>query len=100
MSAAPPTFKAWLAQPIDAAAKAAGGESTHFTDGSLPVLVVGAGPAGLAVMARMKQAGIAFEGAEKSSVVGQTTTHLHTSYTAQVEQMRPPLTAAAFSTGS
>ena len=71
MSAAPPNFKAWLAQPTDGSTDAASGVSSPFTKASLSVLVVGAGPAGLAVMGRLKQAGIAFEAAEKSSAVGQ-----------------------------
>ena len=74
MSAVPANFQAWLAQPVSEGADAATGvppESLSFTDARLPVLVVGAGPAGLAMMARLKQAGIAFEGAERSPVVGQ-----------------------------
>ena len=74
MSAAPPNFKAWLAQPAGDNNNAASGVSSPFTNASLPVLVVGAGPAGLAAMGRLKQAGIPFECAEKSPVVGQSTT--------------------------
>jgi cation diffusion facilitator CzcD-associated flavoprotein CzcO len=46
--------------------------STEFeiTDVHLPVLVVGAGPAGLAAMAALKRAGVAFEGVESHSRVG------------------------------
>jgi NADPH-dependent glutamate synthase beta subunit-like oxidoreductase len=70
MSVAPPNFKAWLAQAADGGTDTESSESSPFTNASLPVLVVGAGPAGLAVMGRLKQAGIAFEAAEKSPVVG------------------------------
>ena len=41
-----------------------------FTESQLPVLVVGAGPAGLAMMGELKAAGIPFQCAESSTAVG------------------------------
>ena len=58
-------FTAWLASPRGEAPCACNG-----TDPSLPVLVVGAGPAGLAGMAALREAGIAFEAVESHSRVG------------------------------
>jgi len=58
-------FRGWLAQPIAASTVA-----VATTDPALPVLVVGAGPAGLAAMAALKQAGVAFQGVEGHSRVG------------------------------
>jgi hypothetical protein len=59
----PRTFDAWLRQP---------GSSTPLpkTDSHLPVLVVGAGPAGMAAMTALRQAGVNFEGIEYHSQVG------------------------------
>ncbi len=55
----------WLAQPCDAASTAVG---TVRSD--LPVLVVGAGPAGLAGMAALRQAGVPFAGVEGHAHLG------------------------------
>jgi cation diffusion facilitator CzcD-associated flavoprotein CzcO len=59
------SFRRWLSQPI-----AAPTTTVAPTDAALPVLVVGAGPAGLAAMAGLKQAGVAFQGVESHSRVG------------------------------
>jgi hypothetical protein len=59
----PRNFEAWLCQPGNAA-------PLPRTDSQLPVLVVGAGPAGMAAMAGLKRAGIEFEGIEIHSQVG------------------------------
>lgn len=59
----PRTFEAWLGQAGDVA-------PLPRTDHHLPVLVVGAGPAGLAAMAALRQAGVEFEGLEFHSQVG------------------------------
>jgi len=56
-------FKAWLATPHAEI-------SCKSTDASLPLLVVGAGPAGLACMAALCKAGVAFEAVESHSRVG------------------------------
>ena len=68
MSAVPRDFKAWLQQPLPAQPSSA---LLSFTDPRLPVLVVGAGPAGLAAMARLHEAGIPFKGADRGPSVGQ-----------------------------
>ncbi len=59
----PRTFEAWLGQAGDKA-------PLPRTDHHLPVLVVGGGPAGLAAMAALHQAGVDFEGLEFHSQVG------------------------------
>ncbi|REK18909.1 MAG: hypothetical protein DWQ37_03640 [Planctomycetota bacterium] len=58
-------FQQWLQQP-DAPTDA----TFKPTDDSLPLLVVGAGPGGLAGMAALKRAGLAFVGVERHSGVG------------------------------
>lgn len=57
-------FEQWVTQPPD--------QSLSFatTDASLPVLVVGAGPGGLAAMMGFAQAGVEFEGVESHSALG------------------------------
>jgi len=59
----PRTFDQWRLQP---------GRPTELeaTDPQFPVLVVGAGPAGLAAMTALAQAGIAFEGVESHGQAG------------------------------
>jgi cation diffusion facilitator CzcD-associated flavoprotein CzcO len=59
----PRNFAAWLQQP-------GAGEPLPRTDSHLPVLVVGAGPAGLAAMSALREAGVEFEGIEFHSGVG------------------------------
>jgi len=59
----PRTFEAWLGHAGNHA-------PLPRTDHHLPVLVVGAGPAGLAAMAALHQAGVDFEGLEFHSQVG------------------------------
>jgi hypothetical protein len=59
----PRTFEAWLR-------KAGTAEPLPRTDSQLPVLVVGAGPAGLAAMAALRRAGVDFEGIEFHNQVG------------------------------
>jgi cation diffusion facilitator CzcD-associated flavoprotein CzcO len=59
----PRNFEAWLRQ-------AGSAEPLPRTDSHVPVLVVGAGPAGLAAMAALRQAGVEFEGVEFHSQVG------------------------------
>ena len=59
----PRTFDAWLRQP-------ASPRPLPKTDSQLPVLVVGAGPAGMAAMIALQQAGVDFEGIEYHSQVG------------------------------
>ena len=61
----PTPFEKWLQQP-DASQEIA----DWRPDAGLPVLVVGAGPAGLAGMAALRQAGIEFCGVESHSRVG------------------------------
>lgn len=58
-------FERWLAEPADQPTI-----TNATTDLSLPVLVVGAGPAGVAAMVALKIAGVAFEGVEGHSRVG------------------------------
>jgi len=59
----PRNFESWLRQP---------GDPTPLprTDSQLPVLVVGAGPAGIAAMSALQRAGVDFEGIEFHSRVG------------------------------
>jgi hypothetical protein len=59
----PRSFEAWLAGPRDS-------EPLPRTDSQLPVLVVGAGPAGMAAMSGLQRAGIEFEGVEFHNRVG------------------------------
>jgi hypothetical protein len=59
----PRNFAAWLEQP-------GAGDTLPRTDSHLPVLVVGAGPAGLAAMSALREAGVDFEGIEFHSGVG------------------------------
>ncbi len=59
-------FQQWLQQPDADTASNSNGP----TDTRLPVLVVGAGPAGLAGMAALRQAGVAFVGVEAHARVG------------------------------
>jgi Flavin-binding monooxygenase-like len=59
----PRNFGAWLEQ-------SGGGDTLPSTDTQLPVLVVGAGPAGLAAMSALREAGVDFEGIEFHSGVG------------------------------
>ncbi len=59
----PRNFESWLRQPANSA-------PLPPTDAQLPVLVVGAGPGGLAAMAALRQAGIDFEGVEYHGRVG------------------------------
>jgi hypothetical protein len=61
--ARPRNFDAWLRQPGSP-------DPLPKTDSQLPVLVIGAGPAGLAAMTALRQAGIEFEGVEFHSRVG------------------------------
>ncbi|MCE9545530.1 MAG: NAD(P)/FAD-dependent oxidoreductase [Planctomycetia bacterium] len=61
----PTPFQSWLAQP-----EASSAAPLPATDAGLPVLVVGAGPAGLAAMAALRQAGVPFCGVEGHSQVG------------------------------
>jgi cation diffusion facilitator CzcD-associated flavoprotein CzcO len=58
-------FRRWLSQAAPDP-RAAG----PATDSRLPVLVVGAGPAGLAGMAALREAGIEFQGVESHANVG------------------------------
>lgn len=60
----PDAFQRWLSSPV--------GETSMMrpTDGHLPVLVVGAGPAGLAAMAALRRAGVAFEAVESHGRLG------------------------------
>ncbi len=58
-----PTFADWLRQP-------AAPVEYERTDQHLPVLIVGAGPAGLAAMASMKRANIAYQAVELNRGVG------------------------------
>jgi cation diffusion facilitator CzcD-associated flavoprotein CzcO len=58
-------FRAWLALPAEAPASL-----PPPTDTSLPLLVVGAGPAGLAAMAALREAGVEFEAVDGHSQVG------------------------------
>ncbi len=55
----------WLAAPCENGSPAMG-----RTQADLPVLVVGAGPAGLAAMAALSQRGVAFEGIESHTRLG------------------------------
>src|SRR3990170_3952263 len=55
--------RSWLSQPAGTPARAAAAST-------LPVLVVGAGPAGLAAMAALKAAGVAFTGIDSHGDVG------------------------------
>jgi len=57
-------FDQWLARPSPVSAPIA------ITDPSLPVLVVGAGPAGLGAMAGLSRSGVTFQGVEGHSRVG------------------------------
>ena len=57
-------FKAWLATTPEASSR------PDPTDPHLPVLVVGAGPAGLAAMSALARRGIAFEAIEQHDAVG------------------------------
>jgi cation diffusion facilitator CzcD-associated flavoprotein CzcO len=59
----PRNFEAWLRQPENAA-------PLPRSDSQLPVLVVGAGPAGLAAMAELRRADVNCEGIEFHSQVG------------------------------
>jgi len=59
----PRNFEAWLRQPGNA-------PPLPRTDTQLPVLVVGAGPAGMAAMSALRRAGVEFEGVEFHSSVG------------------------------
>ena len=59
------SLKHWLAQAAPPSPTEIG-----QTDPTLPVLVVGAGPAGLAAMAGLRKAGVAFQGVEGHSQVG------------------------------
>lgn len=59
------SFRRWLAQPAPTSTA-----TDLRTDPGLPVLVVGAGPAGLAAMAALRDAGVAFQGIEGHSRVG------------------------------
>ena len=59
-------FLRWLSQPLDA-----GNNQVASTDPALPVLVVGAGPAGLAAWAALKQAGVDFQGVEGHTPAGR-----------------------------
>jgi hypothetical protein len=59
----PRTFDAWLRQSPSPA-------PLPRTDSQLPVLVVGAGPAGMAAMIALQQAGVDFEGIDYHSQVG------------------------------
>ncbi|HEV3299593.1 MAG TPA: NAD(P)-binding protein, partial [Planctomycetaceae bacterium] len=59
----PRNFEAWLRLPESAA-------PLPRTDSQLPVLVVGAGPAGLAAMAELRRADVNCEGIEFHSQVG------------------------------
>ncbi len=61
----PGVFQQWLDVAHDAPLHV-----PELTDIRLPVLVVGAGPAGLAAMAALSRAGVRFEGIESHSGVG------------------------------
>jgi hypothetical protein len=58
-------FADWLALPCNARATL-----PSTSDANLPLLVVGAGPAGLAAMVALSEAGVAFEGIESHSRLG------------------------------
>ena len=57
-------FASWLALPAEEPA------ACQPTNPELPVLVIGAGPGGLAAMAALSQAGVAFEAIESHAGVG------------------------------
>lgn len=57
-------FRAWLDAPPDRP------DGVALTDATLPVLVVGAGPAGLAAMSALQRGGVAFEAVESHGAVG------------------------------
>lgn len=58
-------FRQWLAAPFGGSL-----DTLARTDPRLPILVVGAGPAGLAAMAALKRAGIRFEGVDSHRQIG------------------------------
>ncbi len=58
-------FRRWLAEPLPAATR-----PFDRTDARLPILVIGAGPAGLAAMAALSEAGIEFQAVESHTHVG------------------------------
>jgi len=59
------SFKQWVNQPVPRRPPI-----VPKTDVSLPVLVIGAGPAGLAAMRQLKLNGVSFEAVERSNAVG------------------------------
>lgn len=61
----PKNFSEWLELPLGAETS-----PLHHTNKNLPVLVIGAGPAGLAVMRALKEQGIPFRAVERHSEVG------------------------------
>ncbi len=75
MTTAAANFGAWLQLPLSADQSSSPPPS--FTDARLPVLVIGAGPAGLAVMARLKEEAIAFDAVDRCASVGRPSTSPH-----------------------
>ncbi len=65
MTAARDAFRSWLSQATPQTS-----DTCPSTDASLPLLVVGAGPAGLAGMAALRRAGVPFVGVELHAKVG------------------------------
>ena len=66
-----PTYSEWLKAATDATASTSVREhGSPVSEPSLPVLVIGAGPAGLAVMAELTSRSIAFACMEQSAGVG------------------------------
>jgi cation diffusion facilitator CzcD-associated flavoprotein CzcO len=62
---ASPQFTAWRSRPYDTDSA-----PLPTTQADLPVLVVGAGPAGLAAMSALREAAVAFQGVERHTGVG------------------------------